>query len=349
MQNTIINQIITGEFKMERSQIATKYQTIRKDDMDKLRIDIVTTARLTDPIFVTPEYQIIDGWKRLLILQELQQEGVELTVKPTVIIVEDNEQQEKIYISKNVIVNRYKKSWLAVIAAENNLPENRRIANARRGIKQEEPYDACTAAGLAFGISGKLVQQADDVLKSPEGLFLRNKIRNEEMTVTNAFEIVSRQLDSILNEMINGKTYRQAMNDFSRDGQGNRQHEKFQERQKQIAETSLENEVHMSASVALTVQSEDESKPAITPTPVPSPIETSKTGIVSNQPQAGPIQRDFFGALSADYSPEFKADLEQLMKKHMPGSYIVSVKNQKKLWQLIEENNLIYSDVVQAA
>ncbi len=348
MQNTIINQIITGEFKMERSQIAAKYQTIRKDDMDKLRIDIVTTARLTDPIFVTPEYQIIDGWKRLLILQELQQEEFELTVEPTVIIVDDNEQQEKIYISKNVIVNRYKKSWLAVIAAENNLPETRRIANARRGIKQEEPYDACTAAGLAFGISGKLVQQADDVLKSPEGSFLRNKIRTEEMTVTNAFEIVSRQLDSILNEMINGKTYRQAMNDFSRDGQGDRQHEKFQARQ-QITNSSLQNEIHMSTVSAFTVQSQEESKLAIVPTPVPSPVATPKTGIVSSQPQAEFIQRHFFGALSADYSPEFKADLEQLMKKHMPGSCIISVQNQRELWQLIEENNLIYTDIVQAA
>ena len=363
MTNNIINKIINGEFQMVRSMIAAKYQTIRQDDMDKLKIDIVTTERLTDPIYITSENKIIDGWKRLVILQELYQEGFKLAVEPIVIIVDGSEKQEDIYITKNVMVNRYKKSWLAVMAAENNLPETRRIATARRGIKQTDKYDACDAAGLAFGISGKLVQQADDILKSSQGDFFRMKIRNEEITVTNAYEIVNRELNSILNDMKNGKTYRQAMNDFMRDGQGTRQHNQFQERQRQTENNPLEFETYITKLAPL--------KPIVSSTPIIGSTSTqvsaeaiitaavdsactellkpiSKIISLHSETQSVSNQTKFFGALSADCPDEFKNEMEQLMRKYIPNSHIVFVHNRLKLQQLVHEN-LNYEDILEAA
>lgn len=343
MENNIIETIITGELEMVQAAIAKKYQTIRKNDMAKLKIDIVVTEKLTDPIYVTPEYRIIDGWKRLLILKELYEEDFKLAVKPTVIIVDTSEQQEDIYISKNVMVNRYKKSWLAVIAAENNLPETRRIAAARRGIKQTEPYDACTVAGLAFGVSGKTIQQADDILKSQYGEFLREKIRTEEITVDNAYKLVSRKLNGILDDMKNGRTYQEAANSFMRDEQGTREHNRFQDRQKQMRKNPLEYEEYMMESLTPTAQSENES----IPTQVLAPISTKISTLPKTKSESK--QSHFFGALSADCSPEFKNELEQLLEKHLPNNEILFIENRLKLQQVIHENNLSYTDIVRAA
>lgn len=347
MENNIIEKVITGELEMAQAAIAKKYQTIRQDDMSKLKLDIVATGKFTDPIYLTPEHKIIDGWKRLIIIKELYQEDFKLTVEPTVIIIDGSERQEEIYISKNVMVNRYKKSWLAIIASENYLPRTRKIAAARRGIKQKDGYDACADAGTVFGISGKLVQQADDVLKSQYGEFLRGKIRTDEITVTNAYELITKQLESILNDMKNGKTYRQAMNDFMRDGQGTRQHERFQKREELKNNNLLEyqkNEIKLATS---TLQAENES--------VLAPISTLRAVTISTMPkieiktQAESTQSHFVGALSEDCSPEFKIELEQLIKKYMPNSYIVFVQNKMKLQQIVHENNLNYTDIVKAA
>lgn len=340
----IFNQFICGDIELVRSAIATKYHTIRQDDMDKLKVDIMTTARLTDPIYITAEYQIIDGWKRLEILKNLYKEDFQLVVEPTVIIIDDSEQQEEIYISKNVMVSRYKKSWLAIIAAENNLPENRRIAQARKGIKQEEKFDACVASGLAFGISGKLVQQADDVLKSNYGSFLREKIRTGELTVTDAYDIVSKYLGDILNDMIqNGRNYKEAKNNFQRNGQAEREHKKYQERQRQMKNNPLEFQEHTDESAQSTASTKmtksNEDKAVSNLVHIPAQLE--------NQFQSK--KTHFFGALSADCPSVFKIELEQLMKKHIPNSHIVFVQDRLKLQQLVHENNLHYTEMVKAA
>lgn len=339
----IFDQIICGDIELVLSAIARKYQTVRQEDIQKLKIDIMTTAKLTDPIYITADYQIVDGWKRLGILKELYKEEFRLEVEPVFITIDSPEQQDEIYISKNVMVNRYKKSWLAIIAAENILPDNRRIAQARRGIKQEEKFDACVATGLAFGISGKLVQQADDVLKSQHGLFLREKIRLEELTVTQAYEIVSRQLDGRLNGMTNGKTYKEVTNDSQRDGQAKREHRKYQERQRYAEKNQLEFQQHISGVVQTTETTE-----------TPKSDETKAVSNVVNMPTQSENQSEntkihFIGALSADCSTEFKTELEQLMKKYTPNSEIVFVQKRLKLQQLVYENNLDYSDVIRAA
>lgn len=340
----IFNQFICGDIELVRSAIATKYQTIRQDDMDKLKVDIMTTARLTDPIYITAEYQIIDGWKRLEILKNLYKEDFQLVVEPTVIIIKGAEQQEEIYISKNVMVNRYKKSWLAIIAAENNLPENRRIAQARKGIKQEEQFDACVVSGLAFGISGKLVQQADNVLNSKYGSFLREKIRTGELTVTDAYEIVSKDLGDILTDMIqNGRTYKESKNNLQRNGQAEREHKKYQKRQQQMENHPLEFQKHMAELEQSTVSTE-----------ISNSVDNKAVSNLVQMPiqaenQSECKQTHFFGALSADCSAEFKTELEQLMKKHIPNSHIVFVKNRLKLQQVVHENNLHYTEMVKAA
>lgn len=357
MENSnILNQLINGEVEMVRSAIAQKYQATRQDDKAKLRIDIMTAERLTDPIYITPDNEIVDGWKRLEILKELHNDNFKLAIDPAFVTVHTAEQQEEIYISKNVMVNRYKKSWLAIIAAENILPGNRRIAQARKGIKQEDNFDACSTSGMAFGISGKLVQWADEVLKSPHGSFLREKIRAQELTVTDAHEIVSRELADILDDMKNGKTYKAARNSLMREGQATRQHTKFQQREEFKGKNPMEYKEKNTPAVS---DDESASQETVTSSSMPNQGNASLslvsgTDTTAQQPTTVPLkavskQKRFLGALSGDCPVELRKELAILLGKYMPNSLIVFVQDRLKLQQLVHENHLEYTDYVEAA
>lgn len=338
----IFNQIICGDIEMVQAAIAVKYQTIRQNDMEKLRIDILATARITDPIYLTREYKIVDGWKRLVILKSLyNSDEFQLTVEPTIIIVGDGNEQEEIYISKNVMVNRYKKSWLAIIAAENNLPETRRIAAARKGIKQEKNYDACTEAGKAFGISNKTIQQAESILKSSAATLLRDRIRMEELTIDKAYGLVSKQLDQVLAYMQEGKTYQQAMNIFMRDVAANRDHQKYQMRQEFIQNNPLEYQATEKNSPVIKLPTVAEVVPSAT-------INTEVVPSPKSKPLSLVASTRFIGALSDDCPSQFRYELELLLQQYMPNSNVVFVKDRIKLQKLVHEN-LSYDDMAEAA
>ncbi len=355
MQNDIINQIITGEVEMVLSTIAKNYQTSRQGDQVKLRIDILTVGRLTDPIYITPENEIIDGFKRLEVLKELYKEGFKLVAEPTVVIIDTYEKQEEIYISKNIMINRFTKSWLAVIAVNHSLPENRRIAAARRGIKQDVPFNACKVSAEAFGLSDKLVQQAETILNSPYGEFVRGKIRENKITVTNAYEIINKNRTSILDDMEKGKTYQQAINIYQRDKQGDIQHRKFQEREKFRQEKLLDYQ--KSTNLDTTPDSQETQEIAQNIEGNTQDCQGNQDVALANKVLASIIelktvynQTKFFGALNADCSPEFKDGLAELMKKHIPNSHIVFVKDINKIQQLIhEEEKLEYFDSIDIA
>lgn len=354
MENSnILNQLINGEVKMVRSAIAQKYQATRQDDKAKLRIDIMTAERLTDPIYITPDNEIVDGWKRLEILKELYNDNFKLAIDPAFITVHTDEQQEEIYISKNVMVNRYKKSWLAIIAAENILQGNRRIAQARKGIKQEDNFDACSASGMAFGISGKLVQWADEVLKSPHGSFLREKIRAQELTVTDAHEIVSRELTDIINNMKNGKTYKAARNSFMREEQATRQHTKFQKRKEFKEKNPME---YKGKNMPAVSDDESASQETATSSSIPNQgnAALSLGETTSNETKSVPLkaimkQTHFLGALSVDCPVQFREGLAELLKNYMPDYYIVFVQDRLSLQKVVHEHHLEYTDYIEAA
>lgn len=322
---TTFNTIINNEFKMELAAIAAKYKTGSQEEMDRLRIDIFTTGRLTDPIYLTSDNLILDGLKRLTILKELYEEGFKLVSEP-VIIVAKEEEQEDIYISKNVMVKQYTKSWLAVLAAENKLESTRRIAAARKGIKQTEGFNACDAAGLAFGVSGKFVQQADVVLKSKNGSFFREKIRIDELSVNGAYEIVKRELSDIENDMIkNNKTYQQAKNSFQRNEQYSKQHEKYQERQEIKNNNQLEYQ---------------KEKINISSVKVKEEVSDNIINLPSSK---------FIGTLSNDLPEEFINGLEELIKIYIPGSQIFLISDRLKLQKLVHENDLEYTGILEVA
>lgn len=333
MQN-IINKIINGQTELVRSFISTKYQSTRQAAINKLKIEILTVEKLIDPIYITSDFKIIDGWKRLSILQELYTEGFKLKEEPTVIVVDGAEQEEELYIAKNIMVNRFTKSWLAIVAAENNLPECRRLANARRGSKQNDKFNACSAAGLAFGISDKLVQQADDILKSKHAEFFRKEIRLNKITVTNAHEIVKKELESITAELKKGKTYRKAMNSKMRNDNDKKEHDKFQQRQEFQRNNPLDYQKENIPDTNLNINQDNLSADTVL-----SPVIELKT--VHNNTR-------FIGVLDAYCSPKFKAELVELLKKHMPNTNISFVTDINKVQQYVHEN-LQYRDSIDVA
>jgi electron transfer flavoprotein alpha subunit len=174
------------------------------------------------------------------------------------------------------------------------------------------------------------------VLKSKNGSLLREEIRKGEMSLNEAYEIVYRQLDHVVDDMRqNNKTYKQAKNSFQREKQAEKQHEKFQRRQEAVQQNQLEYQSKTDG-IAPEVSPSRQSEVSQASNVLQFAIGTNKT-------------TKFIGALANDLPAGFLSSVQQAMKQYIPEGQLMLVSERLRLQQVVHENGLAYTDVLEAA